>query len=62
MELNLTSIGKHLDSSRSSSLCLYADFANLKISGASIKGVETISELELANLNYYLDGNKLSLN
>lgn len=37
-----------------------ADDANLKISGAWIEDVGTMSELELANLNYYFDGKTLS--
>lgn len=33
---------------------------NLKISGAPIEDIESISELKLANLSFYFDGNNLS--
>lgn len=33
---------------------------NLNISGASIEDIESISELKLANLSFYFDGNNLS--
>lgn len=58
----LGSIKDCMHFSPTTSLCLYADDSNLKISGKTEEEIETVASIELANLEEFFDSHNLTLN